>query len=296
MKASVLIVSRNRREELLKTLNILQTFLDPALHEIRVFLDGCTDTSHELMGIMPQIKWETSELALGASKARSILYKKALGKILYGFDDDAHPLQENFIEITEGLFSQNPQVGIIGFKEIKGKIETGSFLQENVPPKNENFLVKDFLGCGFAIKKCVYDSTRGFPEWIDIYGEEICLAFETLSAGYDIMYTHEIMVHHRKDSQLRKNLGADILRFQKQLKNTTYFYLVYYPSPLLIKSLIKLYFHNFRKYAIRKPAYLKAFFSAIFDCSLGIRNVLRYRKPIEKIQIEKFRQLPNPEY
>ncbi|NJW53662.1 glycosyltransferase family 2 protein [Salinimicrobium oceani] len=296
MRASVLIVSRNRREELLKTLNILHASLDPALHEIRVFLDGCTDTSHELMGLMPRIKWETSEIPLGASKSRSILYKKALGKILYGFDDDAHPLQENFIEITEELFNQNPGVGIIGYKEIKGQLQSRSFSKENVTAKKQNLLVKDFLGCGFAIKKSVYDSTRGFPEWIDIYGEEICLALEALSAGYDIMFTHEVMVHHRKDMQSRKDSGANLFRFEKQLKNTFFFYLVYYPLPLMFKKLLKLYLHNFTKYAVRNPAYFRSFLSATVISALGIKDILRYRKPINEKELKKFSQLPNPDY
>lgn len=296
MKASVLIVSRNRREELLKTLSFLQIYLDPAVHEIRVFLDGCTDSSPDLIELMPQIKWEISEIHLGASKARSVLYKKALGKVLYGFDDDAHPLQENFIEITEELFNQNPRLGIIGYKELKGTLQSKPVPKEYVFAKKENVLVKDFLGCGFAIKKSVYDSTRGFPEWIDIYGEEICLAFETLHAGFDIMFTHEIVVHHRKDVQLRKKSGANLFRFEKQLKNTTFFYLVYYPLPLMLKKLLKLYLHNFRKFAVRDPAFLKSFISATIDSVWGIKRVLRYRKPVSKKEIKRFSQLPNPDY
>src|SRR5690606_11883569 len=120
-----------------------------------------------------------SEANLGASKARSILYKKAKGLIFFGFDDDAHPLQQDFIDLSENIFTENSNVGIIAFKEIKGIFESNKDIPETFQKQKEDYLVKDFLGCGFAIRKEVYEKTRGFPVWIDIYGEDVCVAMET---------------------------------------------------------------------------------------------------------------------
>ena len=214
-----------------KTLKILWEYLDLKVDEIRVFLDGCTDGSETLENIFPEVHWYGSTTMMGASGARNILYKTAKGKVLFGFVDDAHPLQPDFIEITQQIFKTHPKVGLIAFKEIKGVFDS-ELIPENLLKKQPDLLVNDFVGCGFAVQKDIYERTRGFPSWIDIYGEEVCLAIEILDIEKEILYTHQIQVNHRVDIHKRKKAGAGYFRFEKQLKNTTWFYLVYYPFPL----------------------------------------------------------------
>jgi GT2 family glycosyltransferase len=296
MEASVLIVSRNRYIELRKTLEILQKYIDRSSHEILVFLDGCTDGSEKLREVFPNVKWEISAITVGASKARSILYKKARGKILFGFDDDSHPLQPDFIKIAIKLFSENGKIGIIAFKEIKGRFANDEDIPLNLKEKKEDYLVKDFLGCGFAIRKDIYDKTRGFPVWIDIYGEEVCVALETLEMGYEILFTHQIIINHRTDKQKKNIDGANYFRFGKQLKNTASFYMVYYPFPLVLKKVGRLYFLNFRKYAIKDFWFFKEYFKALGINILNVKNIYSYRKPVSRETIKKFNRLSNPLY
>lgn len=296
MEASILIVSKNRKEELGKTLGILEEYINKDIHEILVFLDGCTDGSEELVDLYSWVKWEVSEKSLGASRARNVLYRSAVGTILFGFDDDAHPLKSDFIKITEKIFAENSNLGIIAFKEIKGIFASDEEISEIPNPEKEDYLVKDFLGCGFAIKKEVYEKTLGFPVWIDIYGEEGCVAIETLDLGYQILYTHEIAVHHRTDKQRMNRGGANYFRFEKQLKNTAYFYIVYFPFPLLLKKIGKLYYWNFKKYALRDWKYTKHFFYSLWDLMIGIRKVILMRQEVSKETILNFHRLANPKY
>ncbi|MDT0688599.1 glycosyltransferase [Salegentibacter sp. F188] len=295
MEASVLIVSNNRSAELHRTLKVLQEYLDFDRHEILVLLDGCKDDSERLIKLHPEVKWEISEENLGASKARSILYKKAKGNILFGFDDDAHPLQHDFITISSNIFAENSRVGIIAFKEIKGIFKFDAEIPE-VLKEGPDYLVKDFLGCGFAIKKEVYEKTRGFPVWIDIYGEEVCVAMETLELGYDILFTHQIVVNHRTQKQKNNTGGANYFRFGKQLKNTASFYLVYYPFPLLLKKIFRLYFLNFKKYGMKNGKFLKEYARALGINAYHLNNVLKHRKPVSKKTIARFNNLSNPTY
>ncbi|MDT0686845.1 glycosyltransferase family 2 protein [Autumnicola psychrophila] len=296
MEASVLIVSNNRSAELHRTLKVLQEYLIFDRHEILVLLDGCTDDSEKIIELYPQVKWEISEGNLGASKARSILYSKAKGKILFGFDDDAHPLQKDFIKISEKLFARNPNVGIIAFKEIKGIFESDDDIPQYLKQKKDDYLVKDFLGCGFAIKKDIYNRTRGFPIWIDIYGEEVCVAMETLELGYDLLFTYQVAVNHRTQRQKKNIAGANYFRFGKQLKNTASFYLVYYPFPLVLKKIGRLYISNFQKYALKDFRFLKEYFKALGLNILNLKNILSYRKPVSEETIKRFNKLSNPSY
>lgn len=288
MKASILIVSKNRKAELLKTLIILESLIHKTDVEVLVFLDGCTDESTLLMDQFNWVKWFSSEKSIGASRARHGLYQKAKGQFFIGLDDDAHPLYSDFVSQTKSIFKQYPNVGIIAFQEIKGIFDSDLQALNTVPLGNEEYLTNEFIGCGFAIRKDVYEAISGFPVWIDIYGEESCVSIEVLAAGYDILYSNKIKVNHRVNLKERKKAGQNYFRFGKQLKNSTYYFLVYYPFPL--SNIFKLYWHNFRKYALRDFNCFKIFFNVSIEVLWGIPKVLPYRKPVNVKVLDKMRK------
>jgi GT2 family glycosyltransferase len=294
MEASVLIVSRDRKIELEKTLFLLKKMIDISKHEVLVFLDGCTDDSALLKKQFSWVKWTESNRAIGASGARAVLYPKATGQILIGLDDDAHPLNADFIILSEQLFNQFPNVGVLAFQEIKGIFDSDA--QALAQKQNElvEFLCSEFVGCGFAIKKNVYETTRGFPVWIDIYGEESCVSIEVLANGYDILYTSSISVNHRVDRDGRKLKGSNYFRFGKQLKNTAFYYLVYYPFPLY--KIVRLLWHNFKKYGCSDWKYFKTYFKAFYYVVVFLPQLNKYRSPIDKMVLKKTGKLPQPKY
>lgn len=289
MQASILIVSKNRKEELDFSIQVIEGFLDLNKHEVLVFLDGCIDDSSLLKEKFQWVKWHISAESIGASAARNQLYPKALGQILIGMDDDAHPLKYDFIEQIVYLFEKYSNVGIIAFQEIKGVFVSDEDALREVSIYEEEYYTNEFIGCGFAIRKDVYESINGFPVWIDIYGEESCVSIEVLAKGFDIMYSNKIKVNHRVNKIERKLNGQNYFRFGKQLKNTTYYYLVYYQFPF--RGILKLYGHNFRKYALMDWKYFKVFFKTIFEVLISIPKVLKYRSPVDKKVLEKMRSL-----
>ncbi|SDH42366.1 Glycosyltransferase, GT2 family [Flavobacterium omnivorum] len=288
MQASILIVSKNRKAELLKTLIILELLINKTDVEVLVFLDGCTDESTLLIDQFNWVMWFSCEKSIGASRARHGLYQKAKGQIFIGLDDDAHPLYSDFVSRINSIFKQYPNVGIIAFQEIKGIYDSDSQALNTVALSNEEYLTNEFIGCGFAIRKDVYEATNGFPVWIDIYGEESCVSIEVLAAGHDILYSNKIKVNHRVNLIERKKAGQNYFRFGKQLKNSTYYFLVYYPFPL--GNIFKLYWHNFRKYALRDFNCFKIFFNVSIEVLWGIPKVLSYRKPVNVKVLDKMRK------
>ena len=293
MEISILIVTKNRPDELEITLNKLFGLLDLSVHEVLVFIDGCNKT--EILIIKyPWVQWENSEISISASPARNKLYKRATGKIFIGLDDDAHPLSEDFITQTQSIFLENERIGIITFQEIRGVFISDEEALIMAEPKMDSYPTNDFVGCGFAIKKEVYDSTNGFPVWIDIYGEESCLAIEVLDLGYDIHYDNRIIVNHRVDKNKRLRQGRNYFRFEKQLKNTMYYYVVYYPNPML--KIARLLFHNFKKYGLYNLTYFKLFWSALFSVTKELDAVLQFRKPVQKSTLQKLKALKGLKY
>ncbi len=289
MQTSILIVSKNRKEELLKTLMIIDSLIDKTKVEVLVFLDGCTDTSHQLKHKLNWVKWYESEQSVGASRARNVLYPMAQGSVLIGLDDDAHPLSTDFVSQAAVIFNNYPTVGILAFQEIKGVFTSDIIALQSVSLSVEEYFTNEFIGCGFAIRKDVYKATNGFPVWIDIYGEESCVAVEVLAKGFDILYTNQIKVNHRVNKEDRKLRKQNYFRFGKQLKNSTYYFLVYYPYPLI--NILKLYLHNFRKYAFIDFEYFKIFFKTVIEVLINVIQVLKYRQPVDKTVISKIRSL-----
>nr|WP_315152657.1 glycosyltransferase [uncultured Flavobacterium sp.] len=289
MRASIVIVSKNRKEELLKTLKIIGLLIDKFQVEVLVFLDGCTDDSEVLMNELKWVSWFVSAKSIGASAARQRLYPFAKGELLIGLDDDAHPLTKDFVSKIEILFQENATVGVLAFEEVKGVFESDSAALEQSEKIKKEFLCSEFIGCGFAIRKSAYLETNGFPVWIDIYGEESCVAIEVLAKGFDILYTNQIKVNHRVNKEQRKLRKQNYFRFGKQLKNSTYYFLVYYPYPLY--AILKLYWHNLKKYALTDWEFSKIYFKTIFIVLINVPRVLRYRNPVDKTLIIKMREL-----
>lgn len=294
MQISILIVSKNRKNELETTLRILRGLIDLSIHEVLVFDDGSSDGTSELLYKFDWVKWYSSEKSVGASGARNILYPNAKGMYLIGFDDDAHPLTKNFISEVEFIFSKNPNMGIIAFQEVKGVYSSNEEALKNANLNQEEYYCSEFIGSGFAIRKDVYLKTNGFPVWIDIYGEESCLALEVINLGYDIVYSSTVIINHRIDKDKRFQQGRNYYRFERQLRNTINYYIVYYPNPVL--KILKLLRHNFFKYAIKDKQYFVLFFKALFTNLIKCKNTLEYRNPVKKIIIHKLQNLKSIKY
>lgn len=282
---SIVIVSKNRKSELDKTISILEGLIDFSATEILVFLDGCTDDSYLLKEKYSTVNWYLSPKSIGASAARKQLYLHAQGEILIGFDDDAHPLNSNFIALTKALFYQHKNCAVIAFEEIRGIYSSDSEALKNSNKEQDDYFTTEFVGCGFAMRKEYYQNTNGFPEWVDIYGEEACVSIELLDKGYAILKTHKIKVNHRVDNQKRISQGKNYFRFGKQLKNETFFYLVYYPNPL--KKILKLYWHNFKKYAISDRKFFYIYIQTITKVIAKMPTILKVRNPVKKETIAK---------
>ena len=287
MEISFLIVTKNRPCDLKFTLNKLKSLTDNTKHEVLVFIDGCKETE-AITRDFNWVQWTVSQESKGASLARALLYKKAKGTIFIGLDDDAHPLSDHFIEMVLMEFKTDGSLGVLAFQEVRGKFNNDITAKKAIKIR-ESYFTTDFVGCGFAITKTAYQAITGFPEFIDIYGEEPCVALQILDAGFRIKYVPTVVVNHRVDIEKRKQQGKNYFRFEKQLQNSIRFYLVYYPKPLV--HILKLLFHNFKKYALNNLTYFKLFFKVVFNEIINIRKILKYRNPVKHQTITLKKQL-----
>lgn len=293
MDISFLIVTRQRADDLRVTLSKLKTLIgEDEKSEVLVYIDGCQETK-SLIKEFNWVHWTFSNKSVSASPARAILYKKAKGTILVGLDDDAHPISEDFINQLKATFANNTKVGIIAFQEVRGLFKSDDTALEH-SKEADAYITNDFIGCGFAIKNEVYKKIKGFPVWMNIYGEESAVALEVLNNQYDILYYPELKVNHRIDVEARKKRGRNYFRFENQLRNTIRYYLVYYPNP--IYKIAKTLFHNFKKYAIKDPRYFKSYVKIVFSTLFFIFSLFKYRNTVKQETIVKRNQLKPLQY
>ncbi len=293
MDISFVIVTKNRATALAFTLEKIQNIVVASKQEVLVFIDGC-EATEAIKKDFPWVKWFGVSKSIGASPARNHLYKNAVGTLLIGLDDDAHPLTASCVTQCQALFEKHPKLGIVAFQEVRGVFASDADALLQAEKESKCYQTNDFIGCGFAIKNEVYQKTNGFPVWMDIYGEETCVAYEVLDAGYDIIYDNSIIVNHRVNKQQRVAQGKYYFRFQKQLKNTIFFFLVYRKNPFLM--IVKTIIHNFRKYALKDFTYFKLFWIAMFHVVFHFFKVLKYRKPIQNETLEKINQVQGLTY
>jgi GT2 family glycosyltransferase len=294
MKVSIVIVSKNRKEDLRYTLNKINSTLDLRAHEVLVLLDGCDDGSEILIDEFDWVSWTRLFTSVGASRARKLLYEKAVGDYFIGLDDDAHPLNLDFIEQVCLIFAKYTNTGIIAFQELKGVFKSDLEALQLSSKDRVEYFTNEFIGSGFAIRKSVYFNTNGFPTWLDIYGEESCVAIEVLANGYDIIYTNSIKINHRVDIEARKVNKQNYYRFGKQLKNSSNYFIVYYPNPFL--ALLKLYWHNFKKYALTDFRCFTIYFRTVGAVLIQFPAVLKFRRPVKKEVLYKMRRLKGLKY
>lgn len=292
MQISFLIVTKNRAEDLAFTLRKLKSLIDLSIHEVLVFIDGCSKTE-TIINNFEWVKWTVSKQSISASPARNTLYKKAKGQVFIGLDDDAHPISEAFIKSVENDFKANNNLGIIAFQEVRGLYKSDDEAL-SLAKQIEPYFASDFIGCGFAIKKEVYNTSRGFPVWVDIYGEEPALALEVLDLGYQIFYDPRIIVNHRIDTEKRKLQGKNYFKFEHQLKNAIRLYVVYYKSPLI--KIVKLLLHNFKKYALKDFKYFKSFVHVCFSTLFKLPAILRHRRPVKASTLQILKKLKGLNY
>jgi len=293
MQVSILIVTKNRPKDLVFTLSKLYDLIDLSKHEVLVFIDGCSITEN-LVKDYTWVVWDVSKKSIGASPARNQLYKKAKGDYYIGFDDDAHPLSLDFIPKTISLFEENKNTAILAYEEVKGVYESDKEAIKDTNTIPIHYFTNDFVGCGFAIRSAAYNKTAGFPIWMDIYGEESCVAVAVMDLGYEILFDNSIKVNHRVDRSKRIQQGKNYLRFEKQLKNSINYFLVYYPAPFL--KILKLLFHNFKKYGLSDLRFFWLFWKSLFSAMANLPNTLKFRRPVKNETLKRIRELKSLQY
>jgi len=205
MKCSIMITTRNRLPELLKTCEVISK-LKPQPDEILITADGCTDETVEtITERYPQFTLIVNEDSLGSVASRAMMMSQVKGDLVLALDDDSHPEQDDIIAKLAELFRTDEQLAVATFPqrtdEYPETLSQTDFGMER--------MVRSFPNSGACFRVSTYRSLPGFePLFFHMY-EEPDYALQCLANGWDVKYFPQLTIRHfwtpNQRSQLRNH-------------------------------------------------------------------------------------------
>lgn len=232
---SVIILNYNRKDDIIFTLKKVQENNKSVEYEIIVVDQNSNDGSQlAIKNKFPEVNLFCSKSNLGVPGGRNKGAEIAKGDILVFLDDDSHFDTDNSILKIENMFNNNPEIGIIGFKVLDTNYNIRDWVYHKNTLKHNNniFETQQFVGCGHAIRKSLFEKINGYSEELFFWGEEIEFCIKTfLYTEFKIIYYPNIEVIHRVSPRSRLFWSGKRTYYQTRnrfcLINTYFKYLIY---------------------------------------------------------------------
>jgi len=216
MKISVIIVTHNRKEDLINSIPhyLNQTYPNK---EIIVVDNASTDgTKEEIPKLFPQVKYYWLPENFDIRSINLGLYWSD-GDIIWRCDSDSYPLTPDTFEKVVEIFRKHPEIHILATQEV----EKDTFElrwdwypypvdKENVP--DEGYPANGFVGTGAAIRRVVFDTIGGFSG----FGyEEFEFSARAIIAGFEVRYFPNIRVVHEASPRARNRVHRWLCSYEQ---------------------------------------------------------------------------------
>lgn len=197
MRISVIIVTRNRKEDIRVSINgyYNQNYSDK---EIIVIDNASEDGTREMMQEeFPEIKylWLPDNFDI---RSINLGIELSSGDVIWRTDSDSHPESTDAFDKAVAIFKEHPDIHVISTENIEVRQNYTpwdwypfSVDKVNVPPKG--YKANFFPGTGAAIRREVYNKIGGFWE----FGfEELDFCTRAIAAGFNVRYFPNIRTLH----------------------------------------------------------------------------------------------------
>lgn len=288
MQTSILITTKNRKDDLAFTLSKIQYLIDRSDVECVIFDDGSTDgTSEFLKQSYPKIILHSNTFSKGYLYCRNKMLNETKADFAISLDDDAHFITEGILEKIESYFSKNPQAALLGFR-----IYWSKQLPNSKASNDKSIQMKSFVGCAHVWRMSAWRDIPNYPEWFIFYGEENFASYQLFKKKWEIHYLPEVLVNHRVDVIARKNNADYSLRLQRSLQSGWYLYFLFYPISVIPRKLaysiwmqlkLKVFKGDFKA--------LKALLLAIMNLFINIPNILKNANRLSLKEFNLYQQL-----
>lgn len=188
---SVVIPTYQRVDKLLETLERILV-CNPRPDEIILHIDGDDDVTELAIrnSRFQKVKIIRSVTQVGPGGGRNRAIAQAKHSIVASFDDDSYPLDSDYFARLIRLYDAFPQAAIIG----------AAIYHQNEAIATDEMTtswVADFVGCGCAYRKEVFQQTTGYVQLPVAYGmEEVDLSLRLHDLGWGILRSPWLRVFH----------------------------------------------------------------------------------------------------
>jgi GT2 family glycosyltransferase len=225
-RVAVIIVTRDRRDSLLRSLDRLADLEDG--RRVVVVDNGSSDgTPAAVAGRYPEVEVLALDRNLG-SAARTVGVEAVREAYVALCDDDSW-WAPGSLSHAERLLDDHSRLALIA-----GRVLVGEGLHEDPTCRAMDLSplprragqagppVLGFLACAAVIRRSAYLEAGGFHPYFGIGGEETLLALDLAASGWELAYVPEVVAHHhpppradrggRRRRQARNGLWVTWLR------------------------------------------------------------------------------------
>ncbi|MBF0201256.1 MAG: glycosyltransferase [Desulfamplus sp.] len=196
LRLSIVFLNYNRLEDTILTLSVLERFCRKRRDiEVIAVDNGSSDGTRNFLS--SHLDWITAvflDSNMGI-EGLNMGFSKACGDYILVLDDDSHPLNEVTLELLIDRFDQNEKTGIIACRiESKNGDPQRSW---HLPEMDEMGESLAFVGCGFAVRRTLFERIGWFPGNFFLYQNEIDVAIKVVRDGFEVIYDPMCRVVHR---------------------------------------------------------------------------------------------------
>ncbi|WP_295647673.1 glycosyltransferase family 2 protein [uncultured Dietzia sp.] len=280
-RVSVVMITWNRREEALLALKRLRTL--PERPEVFVVDNGSTDgTAAAVAGRHPWARLIASPTNLGAV-GRTLGVDAARTPYIAFCDDDTW-WEPGSLRAGADALDAHPGLGVVTARivvEPGGEVDPIVAELENSPVVGPEWLPGPALGSFLAgasiIRRAAYREVGGFHERLWLGGEEELMAADLASAGWELCYLEDLLVHHQasvlRDPHLRRRHG---------IRNTLWFTWLRRPLRAALRR---------TRDVLASAPRDRVTVAGVCDAVRGLPWVLRERRPLSPSVEARFRAL-----
>ena len=192
--ASIVIVTKNRKEELRRAL--CSAVAQSGQPEVLVMDDGSTDGTTEMVrSEFPQVAMHRFEQSRGYIVRRNEGAKLARGNIIFSIDDDAAFSTSHVIEQTLTEF-EHPEIAAVAIPYIEPR-KANQVLQ-CAPNQEKIWIATAFVGTAHALRRDLFLQLGGYRENLVHQGEESDYCIRLYAAGHVVRLGAAGLIYHHE--------------------------------------------------------------------------------------------------
>ncbi len=194
-QVTVVVASRNRRDELLRSLGRHRA---PVVYVDNCSTDGSADAVEEHYPAVEVVRLPRNEGAYGRTLGVARVHTP-----LVAFADDDSWWAPGSLAAAARAFRDHPRLGLVNARILVGPEErldpTCAEMARSPlprPPGLPGAPLLGFIACGAMVRTAAFREVGGFDPVVRFPGEEERLALDLADRGWHLSYLDDVVVHH----------------------------------------------------------------------------------------------------